>query len=72
VTVSFPSLSVRVEECRDCGRRSHWQVCRSCGEVNGPRRVICLECGLPFEGKPAKVPKSVARRAARSAPAMSP
>ena len=47
--VSRPSLTVHVEECMDCGRRSHWRVCLACGEFNGPRRAICLECGIPFE-----------------------
>jgi hypothetical protein len=49
VVVSFPSSSEREEECLECSRRSHWRVCCSCGEVNGPRRVICLECGMPFD-----------------------
>ncbi len=71
VAVSYTSLTVRLEECRECGRRSQWRVCHSCGEMNGPRRVICMECGIPFDLKPAKVPKSVARRAAKNAPVYS-
>lgn len=61
VIVSFPSLTERVEECRECSRRSHWRVCLDCGEMNGPRRVICLECGLPFEGKASRVTASASR-----------
>lgn len=37
------------EECRDCGRRSHWRICLVCNEMNGPRRIMCVECGLPFD-----------------------
>lgn len=53
--VSSPDETTRVEECGECGRRSHWRVCTDCGEVNGPRRVICLECGLPFDRKEALI-----------------
>ncbi len=51
VNVTRPTPTERTEECRECGRKSHWRVCAVCGEVNGPRRVICMECGQPFETK---------------------
>ncbi len=67
VTVSHPSVTVRVEECGECERQSHWRECTLCGEVNGPRRVICLECGVPFQRQEAMAKamgkdKSPARR----------
>jgi ribosomal protein L32 len=49
VEVTHPTLTDQVEECLECGRKSHWHVCSLCGEVNGPRRTICLECGVPFD-----------------------
>jgi hypothetical protein len=53
VEISHPTLTDQVEECLECGRRSHWHVCLMCGEVNGPRRTICLECGVPFDRQKA-------------------
>jgi hypothetical protein len=43
-------------------------VCSSCGEVNGPRRVICLECGMPFDRR-AGVPSPAMHRSIHSAAA---
>ena len=65
VRVSRPALTTLVEECVECGRRSHWRLCVACGELNGPRRMICMECGFPFDRKEAIV--AATARPARSA-----
>jgi hypothetical protein len=70
VAVTRPSLTVRVENCLDCGRRSHWRVCLCCGELNGPRRPICLECGVSFERQEAAAKLVIARKAAIGAAAV--